>query len=77
MASCTDGTAKLGYLYTNSYAGTLKAQVEIIGETPKRYRIRALSRTRLAGKCRWIYRGETALVPKDAVQITPGALYAD
>ncbi|MBL8605196.1 MAG: hypothetical protein JNK72_24915 [Myxococcales bacterium] len=40
----------------------------IVGETPKRYRIRALTRTRLGGRDRWLEAGEEALVPRAAVR---------
>jgi hypothetical protein len=46
-------------------------EVEIVGETPKRLRIKALTRTKLAGRQRWIEPGETALVPKYAVTDEP------
>lgn len=44
-------------------------RVVIVGETAKRYRIRADKPTRLAGRNRWLKPGETALVPKHAVQL--------
>ena len=43
-------------------------RVLVIGETPKRYRIRALTRVKLAGRCRWLEVCESALVPKGAVR---------
>lgn len=58
------------YLHVATYGGNLCQRVEVIGMTPKKYRIRAIERTRLGGRCRWIYAGETALVPKSAVTIT-------
>lgn len=58
-----------GTLYTSSWAGTLKQRVRVVGETPKRYRIEALKRTRLGGRRRLIEEGETALVPKFAVKL--------
>lgn len=59
---------RIGTLYTSSWAGTLKQRVNVIGETPKRWRIEALKRTRLGGRRRFIEQGETALVPKFAVK---------
>ena len=63
-----------GVLLTGGWSGPLEQPVIIIGETPKRYRIRACQRTRLPGRsgvpvC-WLYTGETALVPKYAVRIS-------
>lgn len=55
-------------LCMNGWAGYYEQPIEVIGQTPKRYRIRATERIRLGGRCRWLYRGETALVPKSAVK---------
>ena len=59
---------KIGDLMLDGWAGVRARQVEIVGETPQRYRIRAIERTKLAGRQRWINPGETALVPKYAVR---------
>lgn len=48
--------------------GYTEQEVEIIGETPKRTRIRAITQTRLAGRRRELRPGEIALVPKYAVK---------
>jgi hypothetical protein len=56
-----------GFILLQGYAGLTKRRVQIVGETPKRYRIRALERTRLAGRHRYIESGAEALVPKHAV----------
>lgn len=50
-------------LVLDSWAGRSETPVEIIGQTPKRFRIRAITRTRLAGRDRWLKAGEVALVP--------------
>lgn len=55
-------------LCTNSYAGRREQPVLVVGETPKRYRIQAIERTRMPGRCRWLYAGELALVPKSAIK---------
>ena len=60
---------KQAYLMMDGWGGRHDQAVLVIGETPKRYRIKAVMRTRLAGRCRWIYTGETALVPKTAVRL--------
>lgn len=59
---------RIGDLMLDGWAGARARQVEIVGETPQRYRIRAIERTKLAGRSRWINPGETALVPKYAVR---------
>jgi hypothetical protein len=59
--------AKQGYIVTQSYAGRSEQAVLVIGETPKRYRIKAVMRTRMPGRYRWLEAGETALVPKRAL----------
>lgn len=56
-----------GKLWLNGWHGLTGQEVEVLGETPKRIRIRALEETRLAGRNRVLYPGETALVPKYAV----------
>ena len=43
--------------------------IVVVGETPKKYRIRADQRTRLAGRSRWLEPGQTTLVPRTAVRI--------
>jgi hypothetical protein len=58
---------KFGFILLQGYAGLTKRRVQIIGQTEKRYRIRALERTRLAGRNRFIEAGAEALVPKHAV----------
>lgn len=67
MTTKTD-ELRIGYLGLDGWAGRREHKVEVIGETPKRYRIRAIERTKLAGRCRWLYAGETALVPKYAIR---------
>jgi len=54
-------------LCLNGWGGRTETSVEIIGETPKRYRIRANKRIKLAGRNRWLEIGKTALVPKSAI----------
>lgn len=63
---------KIVKLCCNSWAGYSEHPVELVGETPKRYRIRAINRTKLGGRCRWLARGEIALVPKRAVRVELG-----
>ena len=56
-----------GYIFLQGYHGSTKQRVQIVGQTPKKWRIRALEFTKLAGRSRWIKEGEEALVPKHAV----------
>ena len=58
---------RFGFVCTNSYAGRRENRVEIIRETPKRYQIRAITKTKLAGRDRRLENGEVAMVPKWAV----------
>ena len=60
-----------GYLQLDGWAGRTQQEVEVIGETPKKVRIRAIRRTRLAGRCCYLNVGETTLVPKHAVRMEP------
>lgn len=56
-----------GVLHLSGYGGDSTQVVEIVGRTPKRIRIRAIERTRLAGRCRWLEPGHEVLVPEHAV----------
>ena len=55
------------FLVLNSWGGRTYQEVEVIGETPKRLRIRALTNTRLAGRNRYLPVDFTTLVPKHAI----------
>jgi len=56
-----------GWLCLHGWHGTSYRRVEVVGETPKRFRIRAIDETRLAGRRRFLAPGEEALVPKTAL----------
>lgn len=58
---------KRGQLFTRGWAGLSSTVVLVIGETPKKYRIRAIMETKLAGRNRWLKPAETTLVPKSAI----------
>lgn len=60
-------TVREGWLVLDGWAGLTAQRVEIVGETPRMVRIRAIVRTRLAGRSRWLEPGEVALVPWRAV----------
>jgi hypothetical protein len=60
---------RYGILQMNSFAGHTKTRIEIIGETAKRYRIKAITTTRTAGALVYLEPGQIALVPKTAVTI--------
>jgi hypothetical protein len=64
----SEGAARQGWLVLAGWHGVTHQAIEVIGETPKRYRIRALEQTLLAGRRRWLEAGETALVPRGAVR---------
>ncbi len=57
-----------GELGLQSWHGLSWQAVLVIGETPKRYRIEAIERTKLGGRNRWLEKGHTALVPKHAIR---------
>jgi hypothetical protein len=61
-------TPVYSYLVLQGWHGSSSQLVVTIGDTPKRFRIMALARTRLAGRGRWLDPGQTALVPKSAVR---------
>jgi len=60
-----------GYLNLDGWEGLTSQRVEVLSQTPKRTRIRALTRTKLAGRSRWLQPGQTALVPQYAVTEKP------
>ena len=55
-------------LAVDGWWGRSLTRVEVVGQTKKRLRIRAIERTRMAGRDRWLESGETALVPTYAVR---------
>ncbi|MCA1834347.1 MAG: hypothetical protein LC750_16755 [Actinobacteria bacterium] len=57
-----------GVLCLSGYGGNLETPIVIIGYTVAKVRIRAIARTRLAGRLRWLEPGETTLVPRHAVR---------
>lgn len=59
------------YLCMDGWAGFHKEPVEIVGETPKRYRVRLLADCRLPGRLRFGKKGDVVLVPKYAVTDKP------
>lgn len=67
----TGGFPRKGYLYIETFAGQSRSPVTVIGETAKRYRITVETRTKLAGRHRWLEPGPSALVPKYAVDLRP------
>jgi hypothetical protein len=71
VSSMENEVTRTGYLHLNGWGGVTSRKVEVIGETSKRLRIRAITETKLAGRCRWLKPGETALVPKYAVTDGP------
>lgn len=65
-----DTPSREGYIQLDGWGGRTESRVLVIGETPKRYRIQAIARTKLAGRDRYLNAGGTALVPKRAVSFT-------
>lgn len=59
-----------GLLLLEGWEGRTETPVEVVGQTAKKFRIRAITETKLAGRYRWLADGETALVPKHAVRLT-------
>lgn len=55
------------YLRLDSWAGRTRTLVQVIGQTPTMFRIRAVTQTALAGRCRWLGVGEETLVPREAI----------
>lgn len=57
-----------GVLRLSGYGGYCEIPIVVVGYTPRKVRIEAIKRTRLAGRLRWLEAGETALVPRTAVR---------
>lgn len=68
MAKTSATTPVYSYLVICGWHGATATQVVTVAVTPHRYRIRAITRTRLAGRNRWLEPGQEALVPKTAVR---------
>jgi len=68
----------IGYLQYDSFRGTSQTAVEIVKETPKRYQIRTLVRTRFflgtrpANMVCWVPKAAVTLEPKAGVQVIQG-----
>lgn len=56
-------------LLLDGWAGRERVPVEIVGETPKRYRVRLLAECRLPSRRRG-KAGDVVLVPRYAVKVT-------
>ena len=59
-------TGRDAVVVMESFAGITRHPCVVVGETPKRYRVRMKQRTRLP-RCRWVYAGELTTVPKHAI----------
>ena len=53
----------------DGWSGRWRVRVEVIGETPKCYRVRTIEPTKWAGRNRWLEGGTQTLVPKAAVKL--------
>lgn len=62
-------TTRQGYLMIDGWAGRHDYSVLVVGETPKKYRIKAVMETKL--RRRWLSVGDEAMVPKSAVRLAP------
>jgi hypothetical protein len=66
----TQAAGRRAELCLQGWGGFSATACLVIGQTPKRYRIKALTRMRLSGRNRWLNPGETALVPKAAIRLS-------
>jgi hypothetical protein len=62
------GEERAAFLCFNDWVGYHEEPIVVVGETPKRYRIRADKLIRLAGRNRFLPRGKMTLVPRTAVR---------
>jgi hypothetical protein len=70
----TKFTERPAKIHLDGWAGHRKQAVIVVGETPKRYRVRPAGDTpvQVAGRRRWLHSNQTTLVPKDAVTFDDG-----
>lgn len=61
-------TPIFAYLVIQGWHGSTSTKVICVGSTEKRVRIRAIVRTRLQGRGRWLEPGSETLVPRTAVR---------
>lgn len=59
---------RVAWLGLQGWEGLTWQRVLVVGETPKRYRIRAEQETRLAGRRRVLAAGAEVLVPRGAIR---------
>ncbi len=71
MAMSTNQTyPQSAMIVLNGWGGLFEQRVQVVGETPTRYRILAGKEdVRLAGRRRYLRAGATGLVPKHAVML--------
>lgn len=63
-------TPVFAHLVISGWHGATATRVLLVGFTPKRARIRAIERTKLAGRGRWLEPGAETLVPWTAVRVS-------
>jgi hypothetical protein len=61
-----------GYLIIGAWNGRQRIPVNVIGETPEGFKVRAQERVFLPGRG-VLKRGDSATVPKDVVEVQRGA----
>jgi hypothetical protein len=66
MAECT--TPKPAVVRCDSWAGRYDVPVDVIGETPARYRVRVLDNARWPGRNQSVKPGDIKLCPKRVVR---------
>jgi hypothetical protein len=60
---------RIALLHLDGWSGRRTEVAIVVGETATRYRVRAVHTIKLAGRRRYLHPGQTALVPKYAVEI--------
>ena len=67
--------AVAAWLWLDGWEGVTRTPVLVVGETPRRYRIRPAGTraVKLAGRQRWLVPDSTTLVPKHAISFATEA----
>lgn len=71
MGVITYGSPRPALLVVDSWAGRTRTRVDVIGQCGTRWRIRAISDTKVAGRNHWLRPGQVCRVPCGAIVFLP------
>lgn len=65
----SDDSKRYAWVAFDGWSGRRRVRVEVVGETPKCYRVRMIERTKRTGRNRWLEAGTETLVPGTAIEL--------